>query len=109
MQKAVVAHKDNPNVEFLFIDTWERQAPDVRMKEVTEFIADNEYDFHVLMDEKVEDSNDFEVVDSYGVSGIPTKFVVGPDGRIKFKSVGWNGNTDKLAEELAIMIQLTQS
>ena len=109
MQKAVVAHKDNPNVEFLFIDTWERQAPDVRMKEVTEFIADNEYDFHVLMDEKVEESNDFEVVDSYGVSGIPTKFVVGPDGRIKFKSVGWNGNTDKLAEELAIMIQLTQS
>ncbi|UAB84320.1 TlpA family protein disulfide reductase [Zunongwangia sp. SCSIO 43204] len=109
MQKAVVAHKDNPNVEFLFIDTWERQAPDVRMKEVTEFIADNEYDFHVLMDEKLEDSNDFEVVDSYGVSGIPTKFVVGPDGRIKFKSVGWNGNTDKLAEELAIMIQLTQS
>ena len=39
----------------------------------------------------------------------PTKFVLGPDGRIKFKSVGWNGNTDKLAEELAIMIQLTQS
>ena len=109
MQKAVVAHKDNPNVEFLFIDTLERQAPDVRMKEVTEFIADNEYDFHVLMDEKVEDSNDFEMVNSYGVSAIPTKFVVGPDGRIKFKSVGWNGNTDKLAEELAIMIQLTQS
>jgi len=109
MQKAVVAHKDNPNVEFLFIDTWERQTPDVRMKEVTEFIAENEYDFHVLMDEKVEDSNDFKVVDSYGVSGIPTKFVVGPDGRIKFKSVGWNGNTDKLAEELAIMIQLAQS
>ena len=109
MQKAVTAHKDNPNVAFLFIDTWERQAPDVRKKEVTEFIADNDYDFQVLMDEKVEDSNDFKVVDSYGVSGIPTKFVLGPDGRIKFKSVGWNGNTDKLAEELAIMIQLTQS
>lgn len=109
MQKAVVAHKDNPNVEFLFIDTWERQAPDVRMKEVTEFIADNDYDFHVLMDEKVEDSNDFKVVDAYGVSGIPTKFVIGPDGRIKFKSVGYNGNTDKLAEELAIMIELAQS
>ena len=61
------------------------------------------------MDEKVGDSNAFKVVEDYGVSGIPTKFVLGPDGRIKFKSVGWNGNTDKLAEELAIMIQLTQS
>ena len=109
MQKAVVAHKDNPNVEFLFIDTWESQTPDVRMKEVSEFIDANDYDFHVLMDEKVGDGNSFKVVEDYGVSGIPTKFVLGPDGRIKFKSVGWNGNTDKLAEELAIMIQLTQS
>ncbi|MDN3596656.1 TlpA disulfide reductase family protein [Zunongwangia endophytica] len=109
MQKAVVATKDNPNVEFLFIDTWERQAPDARTKAVTEFIESNDYDFHVLMDEKVEDSNDFKVVDAYGVSGIPTKFVLGPDGRIKFKSVGYNGNPDKLAEEIAIMIELTQS
>ena len=109
MQKAVVAHKDDPNVAFLFIDTWESQEPEVRMKEVTEFIDANDYDFQVLMDEKVEDSNAFKVVEDYGVSGIPTKFVLGPDGRIKFKSVGWNGNTDKLAEELAIMIQLTQS
>ncbi|WP_417885776.1 redoxin domain-containing protein [Zunongwangia sp.] len=109
MQMAVEEFKDNPDVVFLFIDTWETQAPDVRTKEVTEFINKNDYDFHVLMDEKIEDSKAFKVVGDYGVSGIPTKFVVGPDGNIKFKSVGYNGNAEKLAEEIAMMVSLSQS
>jgi hypothetical protein len=49
--------------------------------------------------------NDDKVVGSYKVEGIPTKFIVGKDGRIKFMSVGFNG-TETLIEEVAAMIDL---
>jgi hypothetical protein len=49
--------------------------------------------------------NDDKVVGSYKVEGIPTKFIVGKDGRIKFMSVGFN-DTATLIEEIATMIDL---
>lgn len=109
MQMAVEKYKDSSNVAFLFVDTWENQESEVRKKEVAKFIADNKYDFHVLLDEKVaEGSNEFEVVQDYEVAGIPTKFIIDPQGKIRFKAVGYNGNTEKLAEEIDMMIQLTK-
>ncbi len=56
--------------------------------------------FNVLMD--TED----KVVSAFGVSGIPTKFVLDPNGRIRFKSVGYGGDPDALAKELSAMITL---
>ena len=107
MQKAVTKYADNENVEFLFIDTWESTSGDAREKGVTDFITENKYTFNVLMDTpKEEGSREYEVVSAYEVDGIPTKFVVGPDGKIKFKAVGFDGNTDGLVEELEMMIDL---
>ena len=110
MQMAVEKYKDSSNVQFLFVDTWERQAPDAREKEVKDFIANHNYDFHVLLDQpKQAGSNDFATVSEYGVSGIPTKFIIGPEGKIRFKKVGFDGNTQKLADEVEMMINLAQS
>lgn len=110
MQKAVTKYKDNPNVEFLFIDTWESGKPEARIKKVKGFIEQNKYTFQVLLDTPVsEGSRDFDIVDKYGVSGIPTKIIIGPEGRINFRAVGYNGNTEKLVEELDMMIELLQS
>jgi peroxiredoxin len=105
MQKAVDKFKDNPNVVFLFIDTWE--SGDDREKKVTDFIAKNNYSFNVLYDENREkEGNDFVVVQDFKVDGIPTKFVIDRNNNIRFKSVGYGGNNEALVNELAAMIDL---
>ncbi|SDS12177.1 TlpA disulfide reductase family protein [Christiangramia echinicola] len=107
MQKAIDKFANNKNVEFLFVNTWE--TGEDRNEKVTNFIEENEYDFNVLMDEPVaEGSRDFSVVSEYGIKGIPTKIIIGPDGMINFKKVGYSGNNEKLLKEIGIMIELTQ-
>lgn len=107
MQKAVDKYKDNSRVAFLFIDTWEQ--PEDREKKVEEFIKKNNYSFHVLYDKPQEDNPDqYQVVSNYKVEGIPTKFIVDKNGRIRFKSVGFGGSTDGLVDELEAMIELVE-
>ncbi len=101
MQKAVDKYADDPNVEFLFVDTWE-SGEDVEGK-VRKFINDNAYRFNVLMDSKN------EVVANYGVSGIPTKFILDKEGNIRYKSVGFGGNDAELIDELSIVIDILKS
>ncbi|HVK96221.1 MAG TPA: TlpA disulfide reductase family protein [Flavisolibacter sp.] len=98
MQKAVNKYANNPNVQFLFIDTWENDK-----KKVEEFITTNKYSFEVLLDEES------KVVEQFKVEGIPTKFVLDPNGKIRFKSVGFNGSDDGLVEELTAMIELAST
>src|ERR1700759_4524912 len=49
MQKTVEKFKNNPDVVFLFIDTWE--PGDDREKKVKDFLAKTKYPFSVLYDE----------------------------------------------------------
>jgi thiol-disulfide isomerase/thioredoxin len=111
MQKAVNKYKDNENVAFLFIDTWESQETmDLRKKEVSDFIAKNKYTFNVLYDEKVKDDpSNFVVVNDYKVTGIPTKFIIDKAGKIRFRSVGFSGGEDGLVDEISAMIELADS
>ena len=105
MQKAVNKYKDNPNVVFLFIDTWE--TGDNREKQVVDFIKSKNYNFNVLYDiPKMENAAEFAVVSSYKVEGIPTKFIIDADGNIRFKSVGFGGNEDALVQEISTMIDM---
>lgn len=98
MQMAVNKFKDNPEVKFVFIDTWENGEE--KEKKASEFMATNRYTFDVLMD------NDSKVVEQFKVDGIPTKFVLDKEGNIRFKAVGYNGDNDKLVEEITNMITL---
>jgi thiol-disulfide isomerase/thioredoxin len=104
MQEVVEKYKDNDNVVLLFVDTFEDGKN--REKDVAKFIKDNKYDFHVLIDGKVKDSNDYEVAKKYGITGIPTKIIIGPSGKINFRAVGFSGNNDKLKQEIDLMIDL---
>lgn len=101
MKKAVEHFASDKNVVFLFIDTWENDQN--VMERVSGFIKENNYPFHVLMD------MDDAVVASYKVEGIPTKFVIGPDQKTRFRSVGFSGNNEELVEELKIMIEMARS
>jgi thiol-disulfide isomerase/thioredoxin len=101
MEKMVTKYKDDPDVKFVFVDTWEHEAN--KEKNAGDFITANKYDFHVLMD------NDNKVVEQYNVLGIPTKFIIDKTGTIRFKSIGFDGSDDKLVSELSAMIDMTKS
>jgi len=100
MQKLVDRYKDDKNVAILFVDTWEHV--DNKKQNAADFIKNSPYTFHVLLD------NTDKVVADYKVDGIPTKFVIDPNGITRFKAVGFNGNTDETVAELDSMIKLAQ-
>jgi peroxiredoxin len=98
MKQAVEKFADNDNVKFLFINSWERVEN--KLETAAKFIKENNYPFNVLMD------TDNSVITSFKVSGIPTKFVIDGTGNIRFKLVGFDGNTDHVADEISAMVKL---
>ncbi len=98
MQKAVEQYQSNPNVQFLFINSWENA--DDKKQNAKEFMEEHNYPFHVLLD------NDNKVIEDYRVSGIPTKFVVDGNGDIRFMKVGFSGNIDEMVDEISTMISM---
>ncbi|HEX9655355.1 MAG TPA: redoxin domain-containing protein [Bacteroidota bacterium] len=90
LQQVYEKYQQNPQVVILTLDTWEDEEGAEREAVVRKFIKENKYTFRVLFD------TDF--VDRYGVRGIPTKFVIGKDGMIRFKSVGFSGGLEMMNE-----------
>ncbi len=99
MKTAVEHYASDKDVAFLFVDTWE-QGNDVKQK-VSKFINDNKYPFNVLLDEG-------KVVAEYKVTGIPTKFIIDGNQKIRFRAVGYSGNNELLVEELVTMIEMAR-
>jgi thiol-disulfide isomerase/thioredoxin len=85
MQELVNKYKDN-EVEFFFVNTWERNEPEVIKKNVFKFLKDNKYSFNVLFD--YED----DVVEKYKINGIPAKIVIDKEGNI----ISINSSDDNL-------------
>ncbi|MGN6181259.1 MAG: redoxin domain-containing protein [Mucilaginibacter sp.] len=105
MQLAVNKYKNDPNVKFLFVDCWEN-GTNFNIDGVKKFITDNKYTFHVLMDEKADDGRQSKVNSQFGVSGIPTKFIIDKNGHIRFTYVGYDGTPQQLVEEVTNMIDI---
>lgn len=97
MQKLYTLYKDDPNVAFVIANCWERS--DDKKKTVTDFLAKNSYTFPVYFDE-----ND-GLAKAFGVTGIPAKFFVSPNGKIQFKESGFQGE-EKFLEEGTDKIEL---
>lgn len=100
MQKMVNKYKDNEQVKFVFINTWE--IGEDKAKLASDFITKSQYNFQVLMD------NEDKVVQQFKVEGIPTKFVIDGNGVIRFKSVGYNSSEDAMMAELDAMIDIAK-
>lgn len=90
LQKITDKYKDNPNIVILAVNTWEQVKGDERIAKVKEFIETNNYTFTVLFDE--------DVVNKYGVTGIPTKFIVDRYGKLQFKKIGFDGESKMINE-----------
>ncbi|MCU0411078.1 MAG: TlpA family protein disulfide reductase [Bacteroidetes bacterium] len=97
LQKVYEKYRQDPSVVILAVNTWENKKGQEREDLVRKFMADNKYTFPVLFDEGF--------VEKFGVEGIPTKFVLDGTGRIRFKSVGFNGG-EKMIAELTAQIEL---
>lgn len=106
MQMAVDKYKNDPDVEFLFIHTWERSKTPV--EDAKAFITGKKYSFQVLMDLKDQEAKTNKVVDSYQVTGIPAKFVIDKRGNIRFKLSGFNGSKKAAVDEMSMMIDLAK-
>ncbi len=98
MKQIVEKYRDDESVRFLFINSWER-VKDWK-KNAIDFMTKNNYPFHVLLD------TENKIITSFGVDGIPTKFIIDKKGKVRFKSVGFSGSTDRLVEELSLMIDI---
>ncbi len=105
MQKMVNYYKNNPNVEFLFVDTWETKhdpangTDEKKLQAVADFISSKKYSFHVLMD------NASTVVKDFKVEGIPTKFIIDKNGNVRYKVLGAELDEGKLFDEMTAMIE----
>ncbi len=97
MQQVVDQYEDDLEVEFLFINAWESESETV--SSLSEFLATEEYSFHVLLDQKN------EVAKKFGVDGIPAKFVLDKNGQIRFKDEGFKG-IKHLVEDLSAKIEI---
>ena len=106
MQLAVNKYRDDPDVQFLFIHTWEQEGN--ATKEARKYIGSMNYTFRVLMDLK-EGMSGNPVVKSYNVSGIPARFVIDKNGHIRFRLKGFRQSQEEEAvADLSAMIVLAQ-
>ncbi|WP_162237745.1 TlpA disulfide reductase family protein [Pedobacter sp. Leaf41] len=107
MQMAVNKIKDNENVKFLFIHTWERSATPTQ--DAADYIKSMKYNFTVLMDNKDPQNKTNKVLSSYKVNGIPAKFVIDGTGNVRFKLTGFDGSNEAGVDELTMMIEMAKT
>jgi thiol-disulfide isomerase/thioredoxin len=108
MQMAVNKYKSDPTVKFLFIHTWER-GTETPTKDAADYIKSKKYTFDVLMDLKDAQTKENKVVSSYKVNRIPARFVIDPQGNIRFKLTGFDGSDEAAVDELSIMIDMAKA
>lgn len=100
MKKAVEKYKDRDDVVFLFVNTFERVAPDQWKDHVNKFVTNRGLTF---MNPVLDIGNETAMV--YGVEGIPAKFCIDKNGNIKHKGSGYLGSTDAVFNEMVEWIE----
>lgn len=108
MQMVIDRYKEDPDVAFFFINTWEQREDPAEF--VRQFMEKRGFDFSVLIDKKDPVSKRNPVVESYGVSGIPATFVIDSNGNIKYKLSGFQGGDDLAkVQELSKLIESSRN
>ena len=99
MKDAVEKYAGNDDIEFFFVDTFERgEESDVSAK-AKKFMEENNYPFHVLLD-----TDGKLAKEGYGIATIPSKIFIDKNANWRFTSVGFDKS--KLLDEIDILIEL---
>jgi len=85
MQKLVNKYKDK-DVEFFFIDSFEREENEENQQKVSKYMTENKYSFNVLFD------FDNKVAANYKIKLIPMKVVINKNGEV----ISVNSSEDNL-------------
>ncbi|WP_332367993.1 TlpA disulfide reductase family protein [Spirosoma telluris] len=96
MQQAQTRFQNDPNVRFLFVNTREG-GPTQR---VHSFMDKHPYNFVVPLDTQQ------KVSMAYKVQGIPTKVVIGPNGRVRYRQIGFSGDPEATVNELTLVVEM---
>lgn len=103
MQAAQALYENDDDVQFLFINTWERDKD--YKNNVTAFIAKNNYPFEVLYDDQKDAVTGEVLAAKFGVKGIPAKFIIDKDGQIRYALTGSSSNVDYIKLEMKELIE----
>jgi thiol-disulfide isomerase/thioredoxin len=100
MKKATEKYKDDPNVVFLFVNTFERVDAGQWKDHVGKFISNRGFTF---MNPALDIGNQTAL--TYGVEGIPAKFCIDKDGKVKHKGSGYLGSTEAVFNEMVEWVE----
>lgn len=103
MKMAQDMYANDDKVQFLFIDTWEN-IPNYK-EAVAQFVKENNYDFEVLFDDEKDPVTNKNLAATYGVTGIPAKFIIDVDGKIRFAKTGSRPDADYVRLEMRELIE----
>lgn len=110
MKMTVDKYKNDSDVAFLFIHTWERGTAEAANKDAKACLQDNGFgEFHLVMDTKDPETHVNKAVSAFGVKGIPAKFVIDKEGNIRFKLTGFSGSNEEAVAELSQMIEMAKA
>lgn len=99
MQQAQMRFQNDPDVRFLFVNTREGGP----VQRVHNFMNRNTYNFVVPLDTQQ------KVSSAYKVQGIPTKVVIGPNGRVRYRAIGYSGNPEATVNELSMVVDMLKA
>jgi thiol-disulfide isomerase/thioredoxin len=100
MKLAVDKYKNNPEVVFVFINTFERVSQDQWKDHVAKFITNRGLDY---LNPVLDINNQAALL--YGVEGIPAKFCIDKEGKVKHKGAGYLGSADAVLKEMTEWIE----
>lgn len=104
MQMAQHKFKNDADVQFLFVHTLDKGEGDPTVA-AAKYVNDNKYDFRVLMDLRNKETGKSPVCEAYGITGIPTKFIIDKKGNIRFEVSGFGADDEKAVAEVAAMVE----
>jgi thiol-disulfide isomerase/thioredoxin len=100
MKKAIEKYKDNKDVVFVFIDTFERVPETEWNGYVGKFVKNRGFEY---LNPVLDIGNQTAMV--YGVEGIPAKFCIDKEGKVKHKGSGYLGSADAVFNEMVEWIE----
>ncbi len=100
MKMAIDKYKDNKDVVFLFVNTFERVDPKDWKDHVGKFVTNRGFQY---LNPVLDIGNATAM--AYGVEGIPAKFCIDKDGKVKHKGSGYLGSADAVFNEMVEWIE----
>ena len=106
MQMAVNRYANDPDVKFLFIHTWENDPNP--LADAKNFLSKRDYKFDLYMDPRDPATKHSAAADAFKIDGIPAKFIIDGNGKVRFEVSGFEGKNEAAAEEIVQMVEMAR-